>query len=174
VQADATKLTRKSLVAAISKLLTNPRYAAAAAAAGRELRARSGPKDTAELLLQFAAEEPAAASQQPVKLAAAAPAVVQIGAFTSEVGARQGGDVATAKDTVAAATAAAAAGGGDVATEKDTAAATAAAAAAAAGGGGDVATEKDTAAAAVKGEAKPVKGMCHPHIDIDARASTVV
>jgi hypothetical protein len=75
LQFDATKITRKSFAAATNKLLTKPNFVAAAAAAGRELRSRSGPNETAQLLLQFANGEPTAAvTQDSVKPAAAAAA----------------------------------------------------------------------------------------------------
>jgi hypothetical protein len=111
IQADATKLTSKGLAASITKLLTKPKFAAAAAAAGQQLRSRSGPQDTAELLLQFVAAD---APQESVQLAAAAADVAEKSAGSagphslhvvdsaSEVVARAG-DIAAVKDTAGAA-----------------------------------------------------------------------
>uniref|UniRef100_A0A383VEK4 Glycosyltransferase n=1 Tax=Tetradesmus obliquus TaxID=3088 RepID=A0A383VEK4_TETOB len=139
LKADPTKLTSKGLVASITKLLTEPRFAAAAAAAGRELRSRSGPQDTADLLLQFAAAEPAAAvREEPVQPAAAAAAGVDVlqedqdAVCAKSAGPRHLRLVDSASDVAAA-------GGDDVSAGKDAAAKGAVGAAAAAAAGKEVA-----------------------------------
>jgi hypothetical protein len=128
LQFDATKITTKSFAAAISKLLTKPHFAAAAAAAGKELRSRSGPNDTAQLLLQFAEGEAttAAVTQAPSEVAAAAAGEVR------QKDAVRGDSAAPAELHVvdsASAAAAAAARDSDVAAVQDNAAAAAAVAA---------------------------------------------